>query len=128
MTVTYNEINNSLKINDNASSNQLLIKFVLFLNLFNAVIQLISKPIEQFRALDYFWLLAGVFSCYGLYLFFFKKSTVEHIQIEDIVHLQSKTFFGSQRFALKLKNGKTRDLPFLKDKTERTETLALLSK
>ncbi|TXD80542.1 hypothetical protein ESY86_20770 [Subsaximicrobium wynnwilliamsii] len=99
----------------------------MILNLISAVFQLINLNETGIGFKEIIFFFTGTISIIILYIFIFKKSTLEKIPINKIERLNEKSIFGKKRFSLKLKNGMKRDLTELKTQTEYNELKKLFS-
>lgn len=109
MEIKLDPNDNQIKIDDSLKFQYWMIKFVMLSNLFQMTVGLL-KPYSEWDTLTWFWIPIGLFSLFMLY-YFTRLSTAEVITLEDIQHLIHKDFFGRKRLSLKLKNGKTRQIP-----------------
>lgn len=118
MKIKYNEIDRLIEIKDGLKTHSFVIKFLMVLNLLNAVLSIfiINKNGIGFQSA--IWFVLGLVSLIVLYLFVFKKTTLEKIPIKDIKGLSEKSIFGKSRFSIQLVNGKKRELPELKTQAE----------
>jgi hypothetical protein len=128
MQINYNEKNKTIEIKDGLKSQYFMIKALMFLNLINAILNVSYISEDGIGFMQIIWLILGIVSIVVLYFFIFKKSSQEHIQINTIERLTEKTVFGSKRLSLKLINGKSRDLAYLKTTAEISKTKKLLTK
>lgn len=118
MKINYNEKEKSIEIKDDLKSNFLLMKFLIVLNLLNAILRLINLGETGFGSMEILWLIIGLGSLILLYFFLFKKSTSGKIKLDRIKKLREKSIFGRKRYSLELVNGKQRDLHNFKDEYE----------
>ena len=100
----------------------------MLLNLANAIIRIFGKRTTEYGFIEYFWIGLGIISLIVLFKFLFKMSTAQKISIGEITRLEEKTVFGKNRFSLKLKNGKKRNLGNFKDQNELAKVRELFSK
>ena len=128
MQINYNEKNKTIEIKDGLKSQYFMIKALMYLNLINAILNVSYISEDGIGFMQIIWLILGIVSIVVLYFFIFKKSSQEHIQINTIERLTEKTVFGSKRLSLKLTNGKSRDLAYLKTTAEISKTKKLLTK
>jgi hypothetical protein len=127
MKVKYNEIEKSLEIKDRVKTDYFVIKFIMILNLLNAVLRLFKINKTGIGLEEIIWFILGIASLIILYLFIFKKSTLEKIPVDEIDHLNEKSIFGKSRFSIKLINGKRRDLSEIKTQSEFNELKEMFS-
>ncbi|MDT0540689.1 hypothetical protein [Croceitalea sp. P059] len=118
MKIEYIETEKTIQIKDGLKNQYLFIKILMILNLTNALIRIFGKNTNEYGFIEYFWIGLGLLSLIILVMFIIKMSTSEKISIEEIKGLEEKTVFGKKRFALKLKNGKKRNLGNFKDQFE----------
>jgi hypothetical protein len=127
MKVKYNEIEKSLEIKDRVKTDYFVIKFIMILNLLNAVLRLFKINKTGIGLEEIIWFILGIASLIILYLFIFKKSTLEKIPVDEIDQLNEKSIFGKSRFSIKLINGKRRDLSEIKTQAEFNELKEMFS-
>ena len=118
MKIKYNETEKTIEINDGLKNQYLILKILMILNLTNALIRIFGKNTTEYGFIEYFWIGLGLISLIVLFMFIFKMSTADKISIREIKRLEEKNVFGQKRFALKLKNGKKRNLGNFKDQFE----------
>ena len=104
-----------------------LIKFLLILNLLNAVLRLINITQTGIGFQEIIWFLLGSTSLIFLYLFLFKKTTLTKIPISEIKELNKKSIFGRRTFSIKLVNGKIRELKEMKTQADFNELKKMLA-
>ena len=125
MKITYNGKEKTIAINDGLKTQYFLFKLMLVINLLNSIIYSISVlKNNQPKWLFLFWIILGIISLILLYKMQ-KKVSSEKIPISEISSLTEKEVFGRKRFRLKLKNGKYRELLWLKNKSDITQTKEL---
>ncbi|RIV46742.1 hypothetical protein [Flagellimonas pelagia] len=118
MKIKYNQTDRSIEIKDSVKNSHFTMKFLMILNLANAVLNLSDVPSKGFGFIQILWGLMGATSIAFLYFLFFKKSSLEKIPLEMVQGLREKTSFGKKRFYIALNNGKNRDLMDLKTQVE----------
>ena len=118
MKIEWNESEEIIEINDGLQKQYLILKVLMGINLFNASLQLIGKPMAEYEFLQYLWLVVGFISLLALFLFVFKTSGAQKISITEIHRLEEKTVFGKTKVSLLLNNGKRRNLGSFKDPSE----------
>ena len=128
MKIEFNELEDSIEINDGLKNQYLILKILMLLNLANAIIRIFGKRTTEYGFIEYFWIGLGIISLIVLFKFLFKMSTAQKISIGEITRLEEKTVFGKNRFSLKLKNGKKRNLGNFKDQNELAKVRELFSK
>lgn len=112
MKLEFNEIENSIKINDSAKRYNWGIYLLLSLNVFNSTLQFFRGLREGFDWFGYLWLSIGIFSFFILLYFIFKKSKEEIIKISEIQYVKVINVLSKKKIILSLSNGKTRELHF----------------
>jgi len=127
MKVTYNEAEKSIEIKDELKNQYFILKFLMILNLFNALVRLINMDKYDFGFMEILWAVTVIISLIVFYFLIFKKSNAEKISIEKIKRLKEKSFLGRKRFALELTNGKQRDLSSLKGEEDFVKVRKLLT-
>ncbi|WP_272022865.1 hypothetical protein [Olleya namhaensis] len=128
MDINYNQKDKTIDIKDGLKSQYFMIKALMILNLVNALLNVSYISEDGIGFMQIIWLILGIVSIVVLYFFFFKKSSQEKIEIKTIERLTEKTVFGSKRMSLKLKNGKSRDLAYLKTSEEISKVKKMLAK
>ena len=128
MKVSYNETSQSIEIRDGLKKQYLLLKFLMILNLVNAIMRLVNKEVTAYEFLEYTWVFVGFISLVALFMFIFRLSALENIPIDEIISVEDKTYFGKRRFAFVLKNGKKRNLGSFKSEQELADTLELFDR
>ena len=121
MRIKYNEIEKSIEIKDSIESHYFILKMIMILNITNAILYLYDFTISKINFTEIFWFVLGIISLVFLYLFFFKKSTLEKIPVKEIKLLKQKNIFWKKAFLLELNNGKTRELLEIKTQQEYSE-------
>lgn len=128
MKIKFNESDNIIEIKDGLKKQYLILKFLMILNLTNAIFRIFGKKPTEYEFTEYMWIGLGVISLIILFMFLFKLSTAEKISIGEISRLKEKTVFGKKRFALELKNGKKRNLGDFKDQFELAQVREVFAK
>ena len=128
MKIELNESEKAIEIKDELKNQYLLLKILMILNLANAIVRIFGKKTTEYGFFEYIWIGMGVISLVILIVFLFKMSTAEKISIEEISRLEEKIVFGKKRFALKLKNGKKRNLGNFKDPFDMAKARELFNK
>lgn len=106
----------TLIIHDKLKSNYTLLIIAISLNLINVLLRLPGMIEKGIYDLDYLWLFIGILSILALIRIPVKLNITNEIQIQKIDELaEESTFTGKTKRFLKLKNGKKRELPELKD-------------
>ncbi|MFD2907630.1 hypothetical protein ACFSX9_02675 [Flavobacterium ardleyense] len=121
MKIKYNEIDKSIEIKDGVKSHYFLMKFLIVLNLLNALLRIINIKKTGIGFQEIIWFALGFASLIILYLFIFKRTTLEKIPISEIKGLNRISIFGRSRFSIKLINGKKRELADIKTESEFNE-------
>lgn len=114
MKVHYNSRDNVFEINDGLRTVYTVLIFILLLNIFNGVFYFIGHSVPPYNFLHYLWIGVGLASLVVLWMFVFRKSSRSKIPKEQIREVLEKKVLGKKKLLLKLKNGKTRDLPQMK--------------
>lgn len=118
MKIEYKESENIIEIKDGLKNQYLMLKFLMILNIANAVIRLIGQNKMEYKEIEYFWIVIGIISLVSLYFLIYKNSTAEKIKVGQIKRLNEKSVFGRKRFSLELENGKKRILGNFKNESE----------
>ncbi len=113
MKIAYNETDRTLEINDGIENYHLVIKFVLTLNVINAILNL-SAYIKAGWAVPNLvqgiWMFLGSISLVLLFQFWFRKATTKTIPFDTIAAVYAKSIFGRERYFIQLANGRKREL------------------
>ena len=109
MKFKYNEATASLEIKDGLKSHFLIVRLLLIVTFVNAILNLSNAQVA-FGFMKLIWLVLGMVSAIGLYLYYFKKTATENIPLNQIIGIEERISFGRKKYFLTLKNGKTRDL------------------
>ncbi|MBB1192878.1 hypothetical protein DNC80_04250 [Flavobacterium sp. SOK18b] len=109
MKFKYNEATASLEIKDGLKSHFLIVRLLLIVTFVNAILNLSNAQVA-FGFMKLIWLVLGMVSAIGLYLYYFKKTATENIPLNQIIGIEERVSFGRKKYFLTLKNGKTRDL------------------
>jgi hypothetical protein len=128
MKIEYNESENIIEIKDGLKNQYLMLKFLMILNIANAVIRLIGQNKMEYKEIEYFWIVIGIISLVSLYFLIYKNSTAEKIKVGQIKRLNEKSIFGRKRFSLELENGKKRILGNFKNESELVKMRELFTK
>lgn len=105
MHVQYNDTTNQIEISDHNWSTFYFIPIILLTN----VVSVLTSRKEQ-PALGIFELIIITTFCLFLYQLIFKLSPKSKIHLNEIECLEQKKAFGSSRFAIKLINGRRRNI------------------
>ncbi|AUC77398.1 hypothetical protein [Olleya sp. Bg11-27] len=128
MHINYNEKDKTIDIKDGLKTQYLMIKALMILNLVNAILNASYISDTGIGLMQIIWIILGITSIVVLYFYFFKKSSQEKIAVKSIEQLTEKTVFGSKRLSLKLTNGKSRDIVYLKTPEQITKVKKILTK
>ncbi|QZK91718.1 hypothetical protein K5V07_14880 [Flavobacterium sp. CHNK8] len=109
MKFKYNEATASLEIKDGLKSHFLIVRLLLIVTFVNAILNLSNAQVA-FGFMKLIWLVLGMVTAIGLYLYYFKKTATENIPLDQIIGIEERVSFGRKKYFLTLKNGKTRDL------------------
>ena len=127
MNITYNATDRVFEFKDKLALRYRLIYITM-------IALLISSGIDLYRALptgigwsDVLDLFVVVSACLVLTMPF-KKTGQENVPVEAIEGLQVKTVLGRKRYALRLKNGKVRDVLDVDSQVEENRPRRLLVK
>lgn len=127
MKITYNADEKTLEIKDNLKAPYLVLKFVMVINVFNALLFLYNSRDEPFGWFEAIW-VGLIFLSVAVFLFLvFKKSTKEKIPLHEIIRLREKNFFAQHRYSLVLRDGKARDLGQIKSNADISDMKQLFS-
>jgi hypothetical protein len=121
MKIKYNKIEKTIEIKDGVKNHYFVMKFLMVLNLLNAVLRLLNLNKTGIGFQEIIWFTLGIASLIILYLFIFKRTMKEKIPIAEISELKEKSILGRSRFSIKLLNGTKRELTELKTQAEFNE-------
>jgi len=114
MKIKYNEIENTLKIDDGLGAQSFIINTMLILTLINAVMNLYLVLNEEQKSMfGFIYIILGVFATGVLLYRYLKKTSINKIKLSDIESLHERDILGRRKFSLRLKSGKFRDMPEL---------------
>jgi hypothetical protein len=126
MKIKLNEKEQSIEIKDGLKAQNLMIKIMLIITLINSILfPVFVFDKKQLEWMGFIWIIIGLASLIMLIYQIMKKSTSEKLNLSEISSLTEKQVFGRQRFYLKLKNGKLRDLMEMKNESDIKETKEL---
>ena len=128
MKIHFNKTNHSIEIKDGMKNRYWLYKFLIILNLLNAVLNLFNGIKNGFGIINLIWVVLGIVFTYFFYIYFYKKSVLDIIPVAQITGLKKKSLFGIKKYYFTLKNGKHRDLIDMKTETEFEEVKNMLFK
>lgn len=128
MKITYNHSDNCLEIKDNLKQQYIVLYILVILNLANSLIRLYGKEFNDYGSIEYAWVSIGALSLIALFIFLFKRSTANKINLENIIRVNEKTILGRKRFSLELNNGKKRNLGSFTNEFEFAKARELFSK
>ena len=117
MKINFDPSAQRLEFNDGLKTQYRLILILLFLNIGIATLNLYNKN-WSFSGLNILWTIIGVVAFLGVLFVWLRKDMRHRIPLNEIERLREKTFFGTRRFSLKLRNGKSRDIIGLKTPVE----------
>jgi len=118
MKIKYNQKEKQLVISDGLKSSLFLSRFLMILTLINSVLFFGKGYRAGADSLMIIWSAIGVTVLILWRLFYFKKTSLEKIPLHMIVLLKDQNLIGQKRYSLLLKNGKQRDLKWLKSAIE----------
>ncbi len=118
MNIKYNDIEKTIEIKDGIKNHYFAMKFLLIVNLLNAVLRLLDLNKTEIVFEEIIWFTLGIVSLILLYLFIFKRTTKEKIPIAEISELIERSILGRSKFSIKLLNGKKRELTELKTQAQ----------
>lgn len=127
MKINYQPETRSLEFKDGLKTQYRLILLLLILNIGNAILNLYNKG-WALSGLNLLWTIIGVVAFLGVLFLWLRKDLRHQIPLTDIERLREKTFFGTRRFSLKLRNGKNRDIIGLKTPEEVRSMLEFMQK
>lgn len=109
MTINLDKEKQCLHIEDDVKFQYNLVRFILFLSLFQMSILLFSQPVAARDFVSWIMILIALISIV-FFIYLYKLSTKKKIHFSEIESLVIKNFLGRKQLILKLKNGKTRNL------------------
>lgn len=121
MKISLHQETQSIAIKDDLQTQFFALKFLMVLNIFNAMLRtpLFLKGVISF--IDAIWFGLGLASAVILYIFVFKRSTKKNIPFSEIVELKETNIFGRKKHHIILSNGKIRPVYHLKTSAEMEE-------
>ena len=126
MKINYNEQDKSIEINDEIKTQYWFTNAMALLNIINSIIfPVFVLEKKEFLWFGFIWIIIGFASLVGLIYQIMKKSPAEKLKLTEINSLTEKQFIGRKTLALKLKNGKFRDLITMKNEKDINETREL---
>lgn len=126
MKLHYNTQEQTLVIQDGLKNHHFLLKFLMILNLLNAILNVSTFSISSIGFMQLVWLFLGLVSIVVLYNLTVKNTTSEKIPVSSIKGLKEYSFFGKKRLAIVLTNGKKRDLVEVKTPEEFKEARKIM--
>ena len=111
MKIQYDKNLNALVVNDDLKMFFTLLKAIFVINLVGSVFKLYNNYMAEIQ-LNLISVILGIVNLLGL-IFTFTRSVEKVIPVDEIDYLYSKKYF-TKRYFLKLKNGKIRNLPYVK--------------
>ncbi len=128
MNIKVNAIEKTITITDDLKNQHLVLIFIIVLNLFGAVIQLLYRSKTDIVGKDILYIVIVSVSIILLYIILFKKTTLNNIPIDAIERLSDKKMFCKKQYGIRLKNGRFRDLKEIKTQKEFDELKELLER
>jgi hypothetical protein len=130
MKIKFDKEKNSLTIKDDLKMQLRILKFIFVLNFVLNLVSALLNIYKNYNAgieneVNWLQLILGIGSV-GALFFLSTRSTKEVIPVNEISFLFKKAYFGSDRYFLKLKNGKTRNLPLIKHQPDVLELERIL--
>lgn len=118
MKISLHQETQSIAIKDDLQTQFFALKFLMVLNIFNALLitPLFLKGDVSF--VDAIWFGLGLASAVILYIFVFKRSTKKNIPFSEIVELKKTRIIGRKKYHIILSNGKKRPFYHLKTSAE----------
>jgi hypothetical protein len=105
-----NEAKDALIIDDNYRRATFLLGLVMFLHVITAMIYIYKANFTFTDGITQVYTLTGVISLIALVLFRLKRSADKEIPLIKINNLKIRDILGGQRYTIKLKDGKRRDI------------------
>ena len=128
MNIKVNKIEKTITITDDLKNQHLVLIFIIVLNLFSSVIQLLDRSKTDIVGKDIIFIVIGAVSIIFLYIFLFKKTTLNNIPINTIKRLSDKKMFWKKQYGIRLKNGRFRNLKEIKTQKEFDELKELVER
>ena len=128
MNIKVNKIEKTITITDDLKNQHLVLIFIIVLNLFSSVIQLLDRSKTDIVGKDIIFIVLGSGSIILLYIILFKKTTLNNIPIDAIERLSDKKMFWKKQYGIRLKNGRFRDLKEIKTQKEFDELKELVER
>lgn len=123
MKLKFNESDKTIEIKDGIKTQFFLVKTTLLFTVLNSVLfPVFVLNNKQFESFGFIWIILGISSITLLIYQFLKKSTSEKLKLSEISAFTERQILGRNRFSLKLKNGKLRDLGAMRNQSDISET------
>lgn len=100
----------TITIKDGTRTTYFILKALMVLNMMNAGLFLYKGSRTGFGFIEGLWIFLAVVSLIVLVYLVYRKSTQAELSLDQIVAYRAKNLFGRKQYALKLRNGKFRDL------------------
>lgn len=118
MQLEFDKQKQEINIKDGVPNHVKLVLVLMFVNLFNMIIQLSIISFEKNELIYSIMVLVAVISCVAILFYFLKRSWKSTYQLNAIAGVETKKVFGKEHVFLKLLNGKKRSFPVLKSESE----------
>ncbi|HKJ42760.1 MAG TPA: hypothetical protein VKA27_11740 [Sunxiuqinia sp.] len=116
--IKFDKAKQVILINDRLRRNYHSLVYLCLLDVFISAVNVIGFVGSSFNHWNIVWLLIGIGALlYAAYIVLMKSSQ-NKIHFHEIELLTEKQRFGKVVYSLKLKNGKSRDLPNIENKEE----------
>lgn len=126
MKLEFDKEQQILHIPDKLKNQYLAVKLLLFVNLFNGALFLYTRnKTDMGVGFRYLWIGLILISIFALYMLFFKKSTTNDLALQEIDSWKKRSPLGKSLLRLNLRDGKARELPFLKKEEDQEEAIRL---
>ena len=114
MKIKFDKEKNSIIIKDDIKTQLRIFKFIFILNLITAIFSIYKNYYSGIEnELNWIQIILGIVSV-GALFFLSTRSAKEVILVNEISFLFRTSYFKSDRYFLKLKNRKIRNLPLIK--------------
>ncbi len=118
MQLEFNKKTEELTIKDEVPKHSWLIIILMFVNGVNMGVQLYLMSYKNNETLFVFMFLLALVSVAVILYYVVKRSWKSKYSLNEIAGLETKVAYGRERVFLKLRNGKRRSFPVLKNEKE----------
>ena len=118
MQLEFNKKTQELTIKDEVPMHSWLIICLMLINGINMGVQLYLMSYQNNETLFIFMLLLATVSVIVIFYYITKRSWKSKYHLNEIEGIETRKVYGKERIFLKLRNGKRRSFPVLKNEKE----------